>query len=205
MNFLDYLLPIFTEHGLLAVFSILLLCGFGLPIPEDITLVTGGVIAGLGYENIGNMMYIGYAGVMVGDGIVFFSGRFFGDRILQLNFVKKYLTPKRFQQAQMALSKYGRWVMFIARFLPGLRTPIYFSAGMSRSVSPWTWFFMDGLAALLSVPVWIYLGYYGAQNIDLLLTWVRRVEYILYATILVGALVVGWLWYRKLKKKTIKD
>lgn len=95
--------------------------------------------------------------------------------------------------------------MFIARFLPGLRTPIYFSAGMSRSVSPWTWFFMDGLAALLSVPVWIYLGYYGAQNIDLLLTWVRRVEYILYATILVGALVVGWLWYRKLKKKTIKD
>ena len=40
-------MPIFTEYGYLAVFVMLLICGFGIPVPEDVTLVTGGVIAGV--------------------------------------------------------------------------------------------------------------------------------------------------------------
>ncbi|MCV2509445.1 MAG: DedA family protein, partial [Neisseriaceae bacterium] len=45
---LDYLELFFSTYGYLAVFSVLILCGLGLPIPEDITLVAGGVISGLG-------------------------------------------------------------------------------------------------------------------------------------------------------------
>jgi membrane protein DedA with SNARE-associated domain len=48
MTIFHVLLPIFTEYGYVAVFLVLLACGFGLPLPEDITLVAGGVIAGLG-------------------------------------------------------------------------------------------------------------------------------------------------------------
>ena len=38
----------FLQYGYAAVFAVLIACGFGVPIPEDITLVTGGIISGLG-------------------------------------------------------------------------------------------------------------------------------------------------------------
>lgn len=44
---LDSLIDFFTNYGSIAVFGVLLLCGFGLPIPEDITLVAGGVISSI--------------------------------------------------------------------------------------------------------------------------------------------------------------
>lgn len=48
MEFLNILVHIFSEYGYIAVFLALILCGFGLPVPEDISLVSGGVIAGFG-------------------------------------------------------------------------------------------------------------------------------------------------------------
>jgi membrane protein DedA with SNARE-associated domain len=52
MEVFEFLMPIFTEYGYLAVFVMLLICGFGVPVPEDVTLVTGGVIAGLGHADV---------------------------------------------------------------------------------------------------------------------------------------------------------
>jgi membrane protein DedA with SNARE-associated domain len=139
MEVFQFLMPIFTEYGYLAVFVMLLICGFGVPIPEDVTLVTGGVIAGLGHADVHTMFAVGMAGVLVGDGLMFILGRLYGQRISQLPGFRKVLTPARFASAQEAFQKYGKWVMFVARFLPGLRTPVFFSAGMSHRVSFGTW------------------------------------------------------------------
>ena len=45
---LSLLEAFFTQYGYAAVFFVLVACGFGVPIPEDVTLVAGGVISGLG-------------------------------------------------------------------------------------------------------------------------------------------------------------
>jgi membrane protein DedA with SNARE-associated domain len=84
MEVFNALLPIFTEYGYLAVFAMLLVCGLGVPVPEDVTLVTGGVIAGLGYANVDTMVAVGMAGVLLGDGMVFTLGRFQGQRVMGL-------------------------------------------------------------------------------------------------------------------------
>ena len=76
MEIFQLLMPIFTEYGYIALFVMLLVCGFGVPVPEDVTLVTGGVIAGLGYANPHTMFAVGMAGVLVGDGLIFLLGRF---------------------------------------------------------------------------------------------------------------------------------
>ena len=81
MAVFDALLPIFTQYGYLAVFLMLLICGFGIPIPEDVTLVTGGVIAGMGFADVNTMVFVGLSGVLIGDGIMFGLGRRHGPRI----------------------------------------------------------------------------------------------------------------------------
>lgn len=90
----------FTQYGYAAVFLVLVACGFGVPIPEDITLVTGGVISGLGYANVHIMFLVGMAGVLVGDGLMFTAGRIYGDKILKFRPIARVMTPKRYAQVQ---------------------------------------------------------------------------------------------------------
>jgi membrane protein DedA with SNARE-associated domain len=206
MAVFDALLPIFTQYGYIAVFVMLLICGFGVPVPEDVTLVTGGVIAGLGYANVDTMLIVGLAGVLIGDGLMFLLGRWYGQRLIALPFFRKVLTPERFASAQDRFERYGKWVMFVARFLPGLRTPVFFTAGMTRRVPFITWLLMDGFAALISVPVWVYLGYYGALKIDWLFQMVHRGQSAILTVLAVGGVVVLGFWWRRHRiKKTSRD
>ncbi|MDO5686603.1 MAG: DedA family protein [Neisseria sp.] len=187
----------FVNYGYVAVFVVLIACGMGVPIPEDITLVTGGVIAGLGHANVHVMLVVGMAGVLIGDGLMFAAGRVFGHRILRFRPVARIMTPKRYAQVQEKFDKYGNWVLFVARFLPGLRTPIYISAGISRKISYFRFWLMDGLAASLSVPIWIYMGSYGAENIDWLMEKVRQFQTGVVVLMAIGAGLIVFFWYRR--------
>lgn len=193
----ELLQAFFSQFGYAAVFIVLVVCGFGVPIPEDITLVTGGVISGLGSTNVHVMFAVGMLGVLVGDGIMFMLGRIYGERILRVKLVAKIMKPKHYAQVRQKFDQYGNYVLFVARFLPGLRSPIFLTAGMSGKVSFWQWLLMDGLAALISVPLWVYLGYYGAKNIDWLMEKVHQFQNILFALIGIGALLLGWWWWKK--------
>jgi membrane protein DedA with SNARE-associated domain len=201
MALLDTLINFFTANGYLAVFVVLMVCGFGVPIPEDITLVAGGVIAGLGYVNVHVMFLVGLVGVLTGDSLMFIVGRVFGERALRLRWVAYLLTPRRYAQVQAKFSRYGNRLMFIARFLPGLRSPIYLTAGMTRRVSFIRFFLLDGLAALISVPVWVYLGYYGAQNHEWLLTWLSRGKTVVLIAVLAIFAIVIWYYWRRIARR----
>lgn len=202
-NTMDLLISIFSDYGYLAVFVMLLLCGFGLPIPEDITLVAGGIIAGLGYADVHTMFAVCMAGVLIGDGIMFTLGHHFGQRILAFAPVRRLVTPQRFAQVQEKFVKYGNWVLFIARFLPGLRSPIFIVAGMSRRISIWRFILMDGLAASISVPVWVYLGDYGAYNRQWLLDMISRGQAGIYSLLGIGALIIIIIYIRHRRAKNM--
>ncbi|MCT6882316.1 MAG: DedA family protein, partial [Snodgrassella alvi] len=100
-------------------------------------------------------------------------------------------------QVQDKFDKYGSRVLFFARFLPGLRTPIYITAGVSGKVSILKFLLMDGLAAMISVPVWVYLGEYGAENIDWLMHKVHQFQAVVYLLIAVGVLALMYYWWKK--------
>ena len=197
MDTLQILLDFFTGYGYLAVFAVLLVCGFGVPIPEDITLVAGGVISGLGYTNVHYMFLVGMAGVLVGDGMMFMAGRTFGNKVLKFRPIARILTQERFEAVQEKFAKYGNWVLFVARFLPGLRSPIFITAGMTRRVPYWRFLLMDGFAALISVPVWVYLGYYGAANREWLMMMVHRGQAGILGAVALLLLVAGGVWLKR--------
>jgi membrane protein DedA with SNARE-associated domain len=197
MAFLDTLITLFTQHGYLAVFLVLLVTGFGIPIPEDISLVAGGVIAGLGYANVNVMCLVGLAGVLLGDAVMFLVGHHFGARALRLRWVAWLLTPRRYAKVQHKFHRYGNRLMFVARFLPGLRTAVFITAGMSHRVSFWRFIALDGLAALISIPFWVYLGYFGAEEHEWVLAWVKRGESVIAVGAVVLVALVGWFWWRR--------
>ena len=196
MDLLERLITIFAENGYLAVFIALMICGAGLPLPEDITLVAGGVIAGLGYVNVHGMFALAMFGVLLGDSAIFLLGHHYGARMLKWRLVARILTPKRYAIVQEKFVRYGNRMLFIARFLPGMRTTVYITAGTSHRVSFTRFLLIDGLAALISVPFWVYLGYFGADNHEWLMKWVRRGQGSLWALVGLVVLTLLVLWWR---------
>lgn len=198
---LTQLVELFQTYGYQAVFLILLLCGFGLPIPEDITLVAGGVISGLGDTDVHTMFFVSMAGVLVGDSTMFTLGRLFGERFLRLRLMQRLVTPTRYQTIQEKFSKHGLWFLFFARFMPGLRSPIFVVAGVTRRVAFWKFLAIDGFAALISVPIWVYLGYFGAHNLDTLIETIEKSQ--IKILLAVAGLIALALLVRYLKGKLL--
>ena len=196
MDLLERLITIFAENGYIAVFIALMICGAGLPLPEDITLVAGGVIAGLGYANVHAMFALAMFGVLLGDAGIFLLGHHYGARMLKWRLVAHVLTPARYAKVQDKFARYGNRMLFIARFLPGMRTTVYVIAGTSHRVSFTRFLLIDGLAALISVPFWVYLGYFGADNHEWLMKWVRRGQSSLWMLVGLVVLTLLALWWR---------
>lgn len=201
MDLLQQLIRIFAENGYVAVFIALMICGAGLPLPEDITLVAGGVIAGLGYANVHVMVALAMFGVLLGDCAIFLLGHHYGARIMQWRFVARVLTPARYKKVQEKFDRYGNRVLFFARFLPGMRTTIYLTAGMTHRVSALRFLLIDTLAALISVPFWVYLGFLGADNHQWLMTWMHRGQASLWILVGVLVLILLFSWWRHRRRE----
>lgn len=201
MHLLEPLIGVFAQNGYAAVLIALLLSGVGVPLPEDISLVAGGVIAGLGYANVHVMFAVGMIGVLLGDSSMFLLGHHYGDRVLRLRLFRWLLPPKRYAKVQRKFERYGTRAMFVARFLPGMRSAIFFTAGTTHRVPYFKFIVLDGMAALISVPLWVYLGYVGADNKVLLTTWMHRGRNGVWLVAAVALLTVLVLWWRRRRRR----
>ena len=197
---MEFLIHFFSDYGYFAVLFVLIICGFGVPIPEDITLVSGGVISGLGYTNVHIMLVVSLFGVLLGDSTMYWLGRIYGTKILRFRPIRRFLTLERLRMVRSKFEQYGNRVLFVARFLPGLRAPIYIVAGITRRVSFIRFLLLDFFAAIISVPIWVYLGYFGASNLDWLHEQIKKGQSIIYILIAFLAIYLIWKWHKGRKK-----
>lgn len=147
------------------IVGILLACGMGIPVPEDITLLFAGLLASNEKISLSGAMIAGLAGVLVGDSALFMLGRKFGRRVFSLPGLRRVFTPDRLASAELRIRKHGPFICFVARFLPGVRSAIFAMSG-ALGVRRSTFLMLDGLAATLSVPLWVYVGYWFGDNFD---------------------------------------
>jgi membrane protein DedA with SNARE-associated domain len=197
---MEWLLSQLTTHVYAKLAGLLLLCGLGLPIPEDISLISAGYLAHLGKVEIHTVFLVCFAAVLGGDSIAFMMGRLFGTRMLASRLGHRYFNPKRQRRVRAYFRRYGSKVVFIARFLPGLRFSIFLSAGMLH-VAPSTFIVYDSLAALLSVPLLVYSAWFFGDQIDHVIVWAKRSEYGILALIAIGVIIVAVKVYRKRKTR----
>lgn len=180
------------------IFLVLLACGFGFPLPEDIVLFVGGVLSYYGVTDPWIMIGVCLGGVLIGDSTVFYLGHHFGTAILKRAPMNRIIHAERLAGVRGGFQRRGNKLIFAARFMPGLRAPIFFTAGTMHL--PYRVFLAyDGAAALLSVPAIIYSVFYFGDQLERVIGAIRKVEHgILFA--IVGVVLV-WLVKHHLKKK----
>jgi membrane protein DedA with SNARE-associated domain len=193
-NLVDFLLNFHGPTPYFLIAGILLLCGVGLPIPEDITLFAGGLLAYYGMTDVWPTMLVAFFGVVLGDSLIFWLGSRYGRKLTKKWIFHRLLPDDRLDSVRQKFHARGNKLIFAARFMPGLRAPIFFSAGTLHL--PYRIFlFYDGLAALLSVPLIIGLVYYFGDNLEQVVSYVQKAEHGILFVILVFILLVLAKWY----------
>lgn len=177
----------FTYAGLLVV---LVLCGLGLPLPEDIALLAGGFLVHRGITRYPMTLAVSLVGVVAGDNSLFFIGRRLGPGLLRYFGLGRRSTQDKLEHLQEFMRRHGHRTIFYARFLAGLRALIYLSAG-SLGVPPLRFLFYDLLGALLSVPVVVSLGYLFGNELEVAIGLVGGFERALLITAALSLAVYG--------------
>jgi membrane protein DedA with SNARE-associated domain len=174
----------FTYLGLLVV---LVLCGMGLPIPEDAALLAGGFLVHRGIIKYPITLVVALVGVVAGDNSLFFLGRRFGTGLVAYVGIGRPRSQRQIEWLKEFMRRHGHRAIFYARFVAGLRALVYLTAG-SLGVSPLRFFLYDLAGALISVPVVVTLGYFFGNELEAALRYIGGVE---KAAWLLAALSLG--------------
>jgi membrane protein DedA with SNARE-associated domain len=190
----------------LGIFVALVAAGVGFPIPEEIPIVTAGVLAGrtpevsvadlghavsllgwsppagfpggLPWAALGRdwppaddtipvrwwiMLPVCILGVVFSDGLLYGLGRVFGTRLLHVPFMKRLMPPDKRTRIEENFHRYGIKILLFARLLPGIRAPIFITAGIMRL--PLKRFLLaDGIYAIPGVSLLFFLAFWFTNS-----------------------------------------
>lgn len=175
--------------GVYVLFLLLFSCGLGVPLPEDIPLILGGIgIAFWGFDPIAVGIAC-WAGIIGGDVCLYFLGRSYGHNIRKLPVIGKHISEQNLQKVERLFARYGIWVVAIGRLFAGIRGAMVVAAGTTR-FNFLKFLIADGLAALVSGGLFVWLGWWGGKKIFSDVEHAKK-----YIGYIVGALIVVAIAY----------
>jgi membrane protein DedA with SNARE-associated domain len=139
----------FTDPTPFAIFFALFAGTF---ISEDATCIIAGAAVAAGETSFLIAASACFAGIFVGDIVLFGVGRLLGPKVFQARFVGRLITDANRRRAQEWLDQNAAVAVFTSRFISGLRLPTYLAAGAVQvKAGKFTlWFF---LAAVVWTPL----------------------------------------------------
>ncbi|MEA2214178.1 MAG: hypothetical protein QOF83_4126 [Solirubrobacteraceae bacterium] len=190
---LQSLEPTLNNYGYLAIFGLVLIEDFGVPVPGETVLILGAVYAGTGRLSIVLVALLGLLGAITGDNIGFAIGHFGGRRLVERYGRYILLTPARLDKATAFFERHGGKIITVARFIEGLRQANGIIAGTTGM--HWARFLVfNALGAALWVGVWTAVGYFSGSHITSIYNAASR--YSTYLAIAFAVLVVGFILRR---------
>lgn len=100
-------------------------------VSEDLACISGGLLVARGALGFWIATLGCLGGIVLGDVLLFLAGSFLGARALCHRPWRWFLTPARVEQCAALFRRRGAVLVLTARFLPGLRLPTYFAAGVT--------------------------------------------------------------------------
>jgi membrane protein DedA with SNARE-associated domain len=190
--------------GPLVIFVLLFSCGLGLPLPEDVPLIIGGFFVAQGKMHPVPVCILAWCGIVGGDCVLYHLGKRYGLNITRVPFIGKHLTKERILKAERLFDRYGIWVVAIGRLVAFIRAAMVVAAGAIR-FNFIKFVIADGLAALVSGGLFIWLGYFLGRklgSVEEIHQKIKPVEHwVIAGIILVVAMFVLFKWRQARREK----
>jgi membrane-associated protein len=133
-------------------------------VPSETSVITAGVVASAGDLDLWLVIVAAACGALLGDNVVYFVGHHFGDRARRRFFSGEKATA-RIDWAERQLKERAGQLITGGRFIPGGRTAVALSAGLTHF--PWRrYVLLDAIAALAWALYASLLGYFGGKAFE---------------------------------------
>lgn len=119
------------QYGYFAIYGILALGIFGLPLPDEVMMTFVGYLSSISVLSYQGCIIVSFLGSITGMLISYFIGKKIGKPFIVKFGKRLYMTPERFKKVERWFHKYGPWAIIIAYFVPGLRHLASYLSGMS--------------------------------------------------------------------------
>lgn len=173
----------------------IVLTGMGLPVPEEVFVIGAGLASHAGTLEPWLALITCLVSAVLGDCAMYAIGYHFGHGLVREHpWFAKLLHPRRERQMETMIRKHGLKVFLTARFLVGVRSPVYVAAGVLR-VSFRQFLLFDLLCASLVVSLFFGLSYGFADHIMGLWDEIRQAEKALTAIIVAAVAAVAFYFY----------
>jgi len=155
----DLLAQWVTAYGPFAIFGLLVLGIFGLPVPDETLLTFAGVLISQGKLRLIPTLGAALLGSIVGISLSYVVGRVVGLPVIHRYGRLFHLTTEAIDRVQAWFRRIGKWALTFGYFLPGVRHLTAIVAGASKLSMPVFAGFAYAGAFLWSMS-FIALGYY---------------------------------------------
>ncbi len=198
-----------STGGYFALFGLLFACGLGLPLPEDIPLLTAGYFISQGQMHLVGASILAWCGIIGGDCVLYYLGRRYGLNITRVPFVGKHLTKERILKAEHLFERWGIWVVGVGRLFAGIRGAMVVAAGATR-FNFVKFLIADGVAAIISGGMFIAIGYWLGRKLGSVAAIKEKMKgakhWVIGGIIVLVAIIVAvMLWRRRHHKPRIAD
>jgi len=183
-----------NHSSYLGIIIILVLTGSGLPLPEEVPIIAAGVASSVGTLNPWRAFAACVVGALLGDCVIYAIGYHFGHNLIKDHpRFAHLLHAEREAGIERMIRKHGLKVFFLARFMVGIRAPVYLTAGILR-MSFRRFLLVDAFCATSVVGLFFGLSYaYG----DSIRRWISTSERILTVVVVtVVSAVLLYFWHR---------
>jgi membrane protein DedA with SNARE-associated domain len=149
----------------LVIGAVAMLDAFFPLVPSETLVVIGGNLASSGDLVLPLVIVSGAVGAVVGDNISYAIGRWVGEHTVKRVFASKK-SKERLEWAERTLDERGGYIILVARFIPGGRTAVTFSAGYVPTFSWRRFIVYDVIACTLWATYAALLGYFGGKTFE---------------------------------------
>ncbi|WP_107924903.1 DedA family protein [Lysinibacillus parviboronicapiens] len=187
----------FIEHyGYFALFFSLWLGIVGMPIPDEMIVMSGGFLSSLEKMGVIPAFILTYLGVVSGLSLGYVLGKAFGLKVLD-KLVKKNKAKYLIKSKDM-ISKYGHFALVISYFIPVVRHIIPYLVGMNN-MSFKIYALYSYTAGFVWTMIYFTLGFFFGKQMELIGR--LATQYGVYFGIIV---MFGWIIYYCYKRKLSK-
>ncbi len=196
----DNLTAWLLQYGSFALFALLALGIFALPIPDETLMVFSGVLISQGKLSALPTLLAAYAGSISGISISYCLGRTAGSYLLHKYGPWLRMSEQRIQRVHNWFERIGKWALLIGYFIPGVRHFTGYVAGTTElHYKRFALFAYTG--AIIWVSCFIAAGYFLGNK------WLHIVEVAeeqwlnITAVVAIGVLTIAIWWIARWRKK----
>ena len=186
---IDWVTQTIGDHGVPAVFLLMVLESACLPVPSEVIMLFAGYLVSIHQMTLFEAVAAGTIGNIVGSWIAWGVGMTGGRALLERHGRWVHITPARLDMADRWFEKRGERVVLISRCLPIIRTFISLPAGIAR-MPFWRFTLYTAIGCL---PWVLALTLIGVQVGSKWEEWHKRLEVLDY--LVVVAIVAAVVYY----------